>query len=112
MLQWNFWFTDKLSAFGEPGVNLYFLGNHGFGAGPALYIGGRVRVADRITITGAPRLPDGGGRHVVHVLTGARAHEPVGATICRPFTGARVGEPVPGVAVSVNDALVRLRKTT
>jgi hypothetical protein len=51
VLQWNFWFTDRLSAFGEPGVNLYFLGDHGFGAGPALYIGGRVRVADRITIT-------------------------------------------------------------
>jgi hypothetical protein len=51
VLQWNFWFTDRLSAFGEPGINLFFLGNHGFGAGPAFYVGGRIRVADRITIT-------------------------------------------------------------
>ena len=51
VLQWNFWFTDRLSAFGEPGVNLFFLGNHGFGVGPAFYVGGRIRVADRITIT-------------------------------------------------------------
>ena len=51
VLQWNFWFTDRLSAFGEPGVNLYFLGDHGFGVGPAFYVGGRLRVADRITIT-------------------------------------------------------------
>ena len=51
VLQWNFWFTDRLSAFGEPGVNVYFLGNHGFAAGPALYIGGRFRIADRITLT-------------------------------------------------------------
>ena len=51
VLQWNFWFTDRLSAFGEPGVNLFFLGNHGFGVGGAFYVGGRIRVADRITIT-------------------------------------------------------------
>ena len=51
VLQWNFWFTDRLSAFGEPGVNLYFLGDHGFGVGGAFYVGGRLRVADRITIT-------------------------------------------------------------
>jgi hypothetical protein len=51
VLQWNFWFTDRLSAFGEPGVSLYFLGDHGFGVGPAFYVGGRFRVADRITIT-------------------------------------------------------------
>jgi hypothetical protein len=51
VLQWNFWFTDRLSAFGEPGINLFFLGSHGFGAGPAFYVGGRIRVADRITIT-------------------------------------------------------------
>jgi hypothetical protein len=35
----------------------------------------------------------------------------VGETICKPFTGARVGLPVPGVAVSVNDAAARLRNT-
>jgi len=38
-------------------------------------------------------------------------YEPVGATICKPFTGARVALPVPGVAVNVNVAVVRLRNT-
>jgi hypothetical protein len=51
VLQWNFWFTDRLSAFGEPGINLFFLGNHGFGTDFAFYVGGRFRIADRITIT-------------------------------------------------------------
>lgn len=51
VMQWNFWFTDRWSAFGEPGINLYYLGNHGFAAGPALYLGGRFRLSDRITLT-------------------------------------------------------------
>lgn len=51
VLQWNFWFTERFSAFGEPGLNLYHLGNVGFGASPALYVGGRFRLADRITLT-------------------------------------------------------------
>lgn len=51
VMQWNFWFTERFSAFGEPGVNLYYLGNGGSGAGPALYVGGRLRLADRITLT-------------------------------------------------------------
>jgi hypothetical protein len=51
VLQWNFWFTDRLSAFGEPGIDIYLLGDHGAGASPALYVGGRFRVTDRITIT-------------------------------------------------------------
>ena len=43
---------------------------------------------------------------------GRRArYEPVGETICMPFTGARMFVPVPGVAVSVNEAVVRLRNT-
>jgi len=50
-MQWNFWFTNWLSAFGEPGINLFFLNNHGLGAGGAFYLGGRFRIADRITIT-------------------------------------------------------------
>ena len=52
VMQWNFWFTDRFSAFGEPGANLFFLGNHGFNAGGALYLGARYRIADRITLTG------------------------------------------------------------
>jgi hypothetical protein len=51
VLQWNFWLTDRFSAFGEPGVSLYHLGNAGFSASPALYVGGRLRLADRITLT-------------------------------------------------------------
>ena len=51
VMQWNFWFTDRFSAFGEPGLTLYDLGGYGFGASPALYVGGRVRLADRITLT-------------------------------------------------------------
>jgi hypothetical protein len=51
VMQWNFWLTRNFSAFGEPGVELYLLGNHGLGAGPAFYVGGRFQVADRITLT-------------------------------------------------------------
>lgn len=51
VVQWNFWLTRRFSAFGEPGVDLYLLGNHGFGIGPALYVGGRFQIADRITLT-------------------------------------------------------------
>jgi hypothetical protein len=51
VMQWNFWFTERWSAFGEPGINLYYLGNHGVAAGPALYLGGRFRLAERITLT-------------------------------------------------------------
>jgi hypothetical protein len=51
VMQWNFWFTQRWSAFAEPGLDLYFLGNHGFDVSPAMYIGGRCQIADRITLT-------------------------------------------------------------
>jgi len=51
VMQWNFWLTDKFSAFGEPGLTLYHLGNEGLGATGALYIGGRLRLTDQITLT-------------------------------------------------------------
>ena len=51
VMQWNFWFTERFSAFGEPGISLYHIGNYGFSASPALFIGGRFRLADRITLT-------------------------------------------------------------
>jgi hypothetical protein len=51
VMQWNFWLTERFSAFGEPGVSLYHLGNYGFALSPALYLGGRLRLADRITLT-------------------------------------------------------------
>ena len=52
VMQWNFWLTRHFSAFGEPGLNVYFLGNHGFDVSPALYVGGRVNLGNRITLTG------------------------------------------------------------
>ena len=51
VMQWNFWLTERFSAFGEPGLAFYHLGNYGFSASPALYLGGRLRLADRITLT-------------------------------------------------------------
>jgi hypothetical protein len=51
VMQWNFWFTDRWSAFGEPGLNFFHLGDRGFGISPALYVGGRFRLTDVITIT-------------------------------------------------------------
>ncbi len=52
VMQWNFWFTRRFSAFGEPGVDLYFVGNHGFNVSPAAYVGGRVKLWEGITLTG------------------------------------------------------------
>jgi hypothetical protein len=52
VMQWNFWLTRRFSAFAEPGVDFYYLGNHGVSAVPALYVGGRVQLSDRITLTG------------------------------------------------------------
>jgi hypothetical protein len=51
VMQWNFWLTERWSVFGEPGINLYALGSYGFGAGPALYLGGRLTLAERIKLT-------------------------------------------------------------
>jgi hypothetical protein len=51
VMQWNFWFTERWSAFGEPGLDIFHLGNSGFGITPALYLGGRFRLTDTITIT-------------------------------------------------------------
>jgi hypothetical protein len=52
VMQWNFWFTRRFSAFGEPGIDVYYLGHHGFDFVPAAYIGGRVHLKDNITLTG------------------------------------------------------------
>jgi hypothetical protein len=57
VMQWNFWLTRHFSAFGEPGVDFYFLGNHGFGFTPSGYIGGRVQLTDRLTLTGRVGYP-------------------------------------------------------
>ena len=52
VMQWNFWFTRRFSAFGEPGIDFYFLGNHGFDFVPSGYVGGRVQLTDNLTLTG------------------------------------------------------------
>lgn len=51
VMQWNFWLTENFSAFAEPGLTIYHLGNQGFSAAPALYAGGRLRLTDTITLT-------------------------------------------------------------
>ena len=51
VMQWNFWLTERFSAFGEPGISFYHLGSYGYAVSPALYLGGRLRLADRITLT-------------------------------------------------------------
>jgi len=51
VMQWNFWLTRRWSVFGEPGLNVYYLGNHGFDVSPAIYVGGRLKIADSITLT-------------------------------------------------------------
>jgi hypothetical protein len=57
VMQWNFWLTERFSAFAEPGIDIYHLGGHGYAISPAGYIGGRVRLADRITLTGRVGYP-------------------------------------------------------
>jgi hypothetical protein len=52
VMQWNFWLTRHFSAFGEPGIDIYYLGSHGFNFGPAGYVGGRVKLTERMTLTG------------------------------------------------------------
>jgi len=52
VMQWNFWLTRRFSAFAEPGVDLYYLGNHGLWFSPAAYLGGRFQIGDRVTLTG------------------------------------------------------------
>lgn len=51
VVQWNLWLTRGFSAFVEPGVNLYYLRDHGLGAVPAGYLGGRLRLSDRVALT-------------------------------------------------------------
>jgi hypothetical protein len=51
VMQWNFWFTRRWSAFGEPGVNIYYVGNHGLYVDPAIYAGGRFHLSDRAALT-------------------------------------------------------------
>jgi len=52
VIQWNLSLSHRLSAFAEPGVNLYYLDGAGLSAVPALYVGGRLRLSDRIALIG------------------------------------------------------------
>jgi hypothetical protein len=52
VMQWNFWLTRRWSAFGEPGLDIYYLGNHGLNFSPAAYLGGRFHITDSVTLTG------------------------------------------------------------
>ena len=49
VLQWNFWLTDRWSAFVEPGIDLYFTAHHG-GVTPNLGIGGRFQLNNVISL--------------------------------------------------------------
>ena len=69
VMQWNFWLTQRFSAFGEPGVNLYLLGGHGFGDQPGAlrrrpFPHRRPDHVDR-----PARLPDVRVRRLVHDVT-------------------------------------------
>lgn len=55
-MQWNFWLAEQFSAFGEPGLALYWeegrYQSHGeFGVTPLLQIGGRWHFMPRSTLT-------------------------------------------------------------
>jgi hypothetical protein len=55
-MQWNFWLADKFSAFGEPGLSLYwekgeFQDNWRMGATPLLQVGGRWHFLPNTTLT-------------------------------------------------------------
>lgn len=55
-MQWNFWLTDKFSAFGEPGTTLYwekgrFEERGHLGIRPLLQVGGRWHFARRAMLT-------------------------------------------------------------
>jgi len=56
VMQWNFWFTERWSAFFEPGIDLYF-GHRVTGLSPSISFGGRFRLNDTVALTlriGAP----------------------------------------------------------
>jgi hypothetical protein len=51
VLQWNFWLTRQWSAFGEPGLTLYWYDYRRVGVAPALFLGARWHFSDRVTLT-------------------------------------------------------------
>jgi hypothetical protein len=51
VMQWNFWITRQWSVFGEPGLALYWFDARTVGVIPTVYLGGRFRINNRISIT-------------------------------------------------------------
>jgi hypothetical protein len=51
VVQWNFWLSGRFSVFVEPGVDVYHLGDHGFGVVPALDLGGRWHLSKHTALT-------------------------------------------------------------
>jgi hypothetical protein len=51
VMQWNFWITRQWSVFGEPGLALYWFDARTVGVIPTLYLGGRFRINNHISIT-------------------------------------------------------------
>lgn len=49
VMQWNFWFSEQWSAFGEPGFGGYF--GHESLFRPAFYAGGRFAFTDSVSLT-------------------------------------------------------------
>lgn len=61
VMQWNFWFHKRVSAFGEPGMLLYVRrdgsGDSDLGPGVVFQLGGRWHFADRVALTGRLGFP-------------------------------------------------------
>lgn len=56
VMQWNFFFTEEWSAFGEPGFGMHFQareidGSLGIGAYPVFQLGGRYHFSEAVTLT-------------------------------------------------------------
>lgn len=56
VMQWNFFFTKEWSAFGEPGLGLFFQsrdldGSLGAGVFPVFQVGGRYHFSEKMTLT-------------------------------------------------------------
>ena len=58
VMQWNFWLTERFSAFGEPGVDLLSPRQLRLRRRPALYVGGRFRARRPHHADRPHRLPD------------------------------------------------------
>ena len=58
VMQWNVWLTQQWSVFAEPGLDLYLRTAPGSALGPAMHVGGRFKIADRMTLTARVGYPN------------------------------------------------------